>query len=153
MTAAISGLLSRYEGGTLSRRELVVALATLAATSTANAAAGLRVSRLDHISLQVSDLQRSREFYANVFAASVNPTPRPDNEVRLDLADNAILVLRRAGAPGQVDHLGVRLEGFARSSVARQLRASGISPVDVPNVPGTPGFHIVDPDGFKVQLL
>ncbi len=153
MTATISGLLRRYEGGTLSRRELIAALATVAATSTADAAAGLKVSRLDHISLQVRDLQRSREFYANLFAASVNTTPRPDNEVRLDFGDNALLVLRRAGAPGQVDHVGVKVEGFDRSSVARQLRASGISPVDAPNVPGTAGFHVVDPDGFKVQLL
>ena len=153
MTTEISGLLDRYERGTVTRRELIVALATLAAGTTTNAAAGLKVSRLDHISLQVSDLQRSREFYTSVFAASVNTTPRPANELRLDLGDNAILVLRRAGVPGQVDHLGVRVEGFDRASVAQRLRGSGIIPVDEPNVPGTVGFHVVDPDGFKVQLL
>jgi catechol 2,3-dioxygenase-like lactoylglutathione lyase family enzyme len=152
MTATISNLLDRYEKGMLARRELIAAIATLAATST-TAAAGLRVSRLDHISLQVSDLRHSRDFYANVFGATVNTTPRPDNEVRLDLGDTGSLVLRRAGTPGQVDHFGVKVQGFDRASVARQLRASGISPVDAPNIPGTPGFHVIDPDGFKVQLL
>ena len=153
MTTVISRLLSRYERGTVTRRELIAALSALAACATTNAEAGLKVSRLDHISLQVSDLQRSREFYGNVFTASVNRTPRPDNEVRLDLGDNALLVLRRAGVPGQVNHLGVKVEGFNRASVAQQLRGAGITPVDEPNVPGTAGFHVVDPDGFRVQLL
>jgi catechol 2,3-dioxygenase-like lactoylglutathione lyase family enzyme len=153
MTTAISDLLNRYERGVVTRRELIAAIATLFAGATPRAAVGLKVSRLDHISLQVSDLQRSRDFYANLFAASINPTPRPANEVRLDLGDSATLVLRRAGAPGQVNHLGMKLESFDRASVARQLRASAITPIDEPNVPGTPGFHVVDPDGFKVQLL
>ena len=153
MTTVISRWLSRYERGTVTRRELIVALSAVMAGATTNADAGLKVSRLDHISLQVSDLQRSREFYGNVFSASVNRTPRPDNEVRLDLRDNATLVLRRAGVPGQVNHLGVKVEGFNRASVAQQLRGSGVTPVDEPNVPGTAGFHVVDPDGFRVQLL
>ncbi|MEQ1759001.1 MAG: VOC family protein [Vicinamibacterales bacterium] len=153
MTTVVSRLLSRYERGTVTRRELIAALAALVAGAPTEAAAGVTVSRIDHISLQVSDLQRSREFYAKVFTASVNQNPRPDNEVRLDLGGNANLVLRRAGEPGQVNHLGVRVEGFERASLVQQLRGAGIAPVDEPNVPGTVGFHVVDPDGFKVQLL
>jgi catechol 2,3-dioxygenase-like lactoylglutathione lyase family enzyme len=149
----MSRLLNRYETGTLTRRELIAALATLAASTTTTAAAGLRVSRLDHISLQVSNLQRSREFYASMFASTVNTTPRPENEVRLDFGDSALLVLRQADVPGQVNHLGVRVEGFDRATVAHRLRDSGIAPVDEPNAPGAVGFHVVDPDGFRVQLL
>lgn len=153
MKTIVSKLLNRYERGTVTRRELIAALAALAAGTRTDAAAGIKVNRIDHISLQVSDLQRSSEFYANVFTASVNQNPRPENEVRLDLGDNANLVLRRAGEPGQVNHLGVRVEGFDRASVAQQLRGAGITAVDEPNVPGTVGFHVVDPDGFRVQLL
>jgi catechol 2,3-dioxygenase-like lactoylglutathione lyase family enzyme len=153
MTTVVSRLLTRYERGTVTRRELIAALVALAAGTPTEAAAGVKVSRIDHISLQVSDLQRSREFYANIFTASVNRNPRPDNELRLDLGDNANVVLRRAGEPGQVNHLGVRVDGFDRASVAQQLRRAGITPVDEPNLPGTVGFHVVDPDGFRVQLL
>jgi catechol 2,3-dioxygenase-like lactoylglutathione lyase family enzyme len=152
MTATISSLLNRYESGMMTRRELIATITTLATTST-TVAAGLRVSRLDHLSLQVSDLRRSRDFYTNVFGATLNSAPRPDNEVRLDLGEIGSLVLRRAGTPGQVDHLGVKVEGFDSALVARQIRAVRINPVDQPNTPGTPGFHIVDPDGFKVQFL
>ena len=153
MSSTISRLLSHYENGTLTRRELIAGLTMLATTGATTSAAGLKVSRLDHISLNVSDLQRSRDFYANVFALSVSTNPRPDNEVRLDLGEGGALVLRRSSPPGTVNHLGIKLEGFDRASVIRQLKASGIEPVDEPSVPGTPGFHVVDPDGFKVQLV
>jgi catechol 2,3-dioxygenase-like lactoylglutathione lyase family enzyme len=153
MSSTISRLLSHYESGTLTRRQLIAGLTMLATAGTTTSAAGLKVSRLDHISLNVSDLQRSRDFYLNVFASSVNTNPRPSNEVRLDLGENGLLVLRRSSPPGTVDHLGIKVEGFDKPSVTQQLRASGIVPVDEPNVPGTPGFHVVDPDGFKVQLL
>src|ERR1044071_3354695 len=75
MTATISSLLNRYESGMMTRRELIATITTLATTST-TVAAGLRVSRLDHLSLQVSDLRRSRDFYAKVFGATLNSTPR-----------------------------------------------------------------------------
>jgi catechol 2,3-dioxygenase-like lactoylglutathione lyase family enzyme len=149
----VSKLLNRYETGTVTRRELIAALVALAAGTQTEAAAGVKVSRIDHISLQVSDLQRSRDFHTNVFTASANQNPRPENEVRLDLGDNAILVLRRGGEPGQVNHLGVKVEGFDRASVAQQLRGAGLMPVDEPHVPGTVGFHVVNPDGFRVQLV
>jgi catechol 2,3-dioxygenase-like lactoylglutathione lyase family enzyme len=116
-------------------------------------AAGLKVKGINHISLQVSDLQRSREFYSKLFAATVNPNPRPEIELRLDFGDDAYFVLRRAGQPGQLDHLAMRLEGFDKARVTQQLKDSGIMPVDVPNVAGSPAFHVVDPDGFKVQLV
>lgn len=153
MNSTIVRLVSQFDRGTLTRRELLAGLTMLAtAGTTTAAAAGLKVSRLDHISLNVSNLQRSRDFYLNVFASSVNSRQRPDNEVRLDFGDSGSLVLRRSNPPGTVDHLGIKLEGFDKPAVTRQLTASGIVPIDEPNVPGTPGFHIVDPDGFKVQF-
>ena len=55
MRSTISELVSRYERGTLTRRELIASLTMLAATGTTTSAAGLKVSRLEHVSLQVSD--------------------------------------------------------------------------------------------------
>jgi hypothetical protein len=45
------------------------------------------------------------------------------------------------------------LQGFEKASVTQHLKASEIVPIDEPSVPGTPGFHVVDPDGYKVQLI
>ena len=65
MEAMISNLLSRFEKGALSRRELIQGLAMLAAASGAASGAlaqdaGIKAAKIDHVSIQVSDLPRSR---------------------------------------------------------------------------------------------
>ncbi len=62
MESMISDLVSRFEKGSLSRRELVSGLAILAASGTAAAAQeGLdfKDANIDHVSIHVADLQRS----------------------------------------------------------------------------------------------
>ena len=65
----ISNLLSCYEKGTLTRRQTIRGLAVLAATGgAASAAEGqdnaeIRGNSINHVSIRVSDLERSVEFY------------------------------------------------------------------------------------------
>ena len=63
MTSTISKLLASYENGKLSRRDLVQGLALLAAGSGTASAAGFQGNSINHVSLYVSDLQRSSDFY------------------------------------------------------------------------------------------
>ena len=74
----ISNLLSRYEKGTLTRRQAIRGLAVLAATGgAASTAEGqdnaeIRGNSINHVSIRVSDLERSVE---------VLPEPiRPDHQ-------------------------------------------------------------------------
>src|SRR5436309_6736892 len=61
MEAIISNLVSQFEKGALSRRQLVRALAMLAATGTAARAAqndiDFKTADIDHVSIQVTDLR------------------------------------------------------------------------------------------------
>ena len=71
METMISNLLSRFEKGVLTRRELVQGLAMLAATSGTTSTVdaqetGIRGVKIDHVSIQVSDLPRSIAFIKNV---------------------------------------------------------------------------------------
>jgi catechol 2,3-dioxygenase-like lactoylglutathione lyase family enzyme len=159
MEGSASQLLSCYERGTLTRRELIVGLTTLMAAGSTVSAAGPKGIAVSHLSLQVSDLQRSQDFYTKVIGASLSSEPRPDGSVRLDLGPNGYLVLRKFSPAGRVDHVGIKIEGFNKDSVARQLKGIGIAPIDEPNFSrtqdssnGGAGFHVVDPDGFNVQL-
>src|SRR6202451_3050237 len=66
MEPIISDLLTRFEKGSLSRRELVRGLAILTASGTAATAQediDFKSADIDHVSIQVADLQRSVEFY------------------------------------------------------------------------------------------
>ena len=71
MEQLISKLLKRYENGALSRRELVGTLALLTLATETASAAEFTSSTLNHVSITVSNLERSIEFYRRVFGLSV----------------------------------------------------------------------------------
>src|SRR5580704_5158480 len=74
MESIISSLLSRFEKGSLSRRELVQGLAMLAASGTAASAQeviNFKTADIDHVSVQVGNLQRSIDFYQKMFGFTV----------------------------------------------------------------------------------
>ena len=149
MEQLISRLISGYEDGALSRRYLIGSLVALLTAPLPARAAGLNGMTLDHVSLQVRDVARSRDFYARVFNPTEPPGVRADGSVRLDLKTSGSLVLRE-GSPVGVDHLSIRLDRFDEAEVTRQLAELGIRAVD--DSTGGAGFHVVDPDGFNVQI-
>ena len=84
MENTISTLLACYENGGLSRRDLVRGLALLAGRGVRGSrAAGFQGSSIDHVSLSVSDLKASGDFYARVFGGSAKS--RPDRSVAVSL--------------------------------------------------------------------
>ena len=149
MKTRFAELLNRYENGKLSRRELIAGLVMVAATAATSEAAGLKSVNIDHVSLQVSDLKRSQDFYRNILGLTLRTEPRADGSVRLDLPQSGFFVLRKGNPAGTIDHLAIKLEGFNKDSVTQQLKASGITAIDAS---GGAGFHIVDPDRFNIQL-
>jgi catechol 2,3-dioxygenase-like lactoylglutathione lyase family enzyme len=151
---AISGLLAAYEAGTITRRQFIAAAAMFGAAGTAPAAAQLPGGALDHLSLQTSDLGRSTRFYCEVLGFTEAQGVRPDGSVRLNLPKGGFLTLHKRSPAGKVDHFCIRLDDFSKDVVTTHLRARGITPIDEPDFTGTgAGFHVVDPDGLRVQLL
>lgn len=153
MEAMISSLVNRYERGALTRRGLIQGLAMLAAAggaaSTGQAQeAGLKGTKIDHISIQVSDLPRSVAFYEKVFGLTVLSEDKPNEIARLG-AGKIIVSLHHKSPTGVVDHFAIGVENFNRESVTRTLKALGITPEE--NLDA--GFHIKDPEGMNVQIM
>src|ERR1700693_432548 len=75
MSEMIEKLLSRYEGGRLPRRELVATLTALAVAPARlvaqGAPAAVPIRSLNHVSIEVKDVERSVEFYQRVFGLKV----------------------------------------------------------------------------------
>ena len=150
MEHVISSMLGRYESGTLTRRELIQGLAMLAvASETASAAnTGFAAATINHVSIQVSDLKRSAEFYMRAFALPKRVAANP-SAIRLGVGPSH-LTLRQDKVAGLVDHFCMGVEKFNREAVIRDLKARGVTPE--PDEKGFAGFHVKDPDGFSVQL-
>lgn len=153
MEAIIAGMLNRFEKGALSRRELVQGLAMLAAAggaaSAQDTAGGLKATKIDHVSIQVTDLPRAVAFYEKVFGLTVVSEDKPNEIVRLGMNRHALVSLHHKSPTGIVDHFAIGVEGFNREAVTNQLKSLGITAEE--NLDA--GFHIKDPEGMNVQIV
>src|ERR1700681_3516680 len=146
MKSTISKLLEAYENRKLSRRDLVQGLALLAAGAGTAESAGFQGKTIHPLSLFVSNLQRSTDFYQRVFGCTVN---KRDGNNQLMFGKN-FLVLRPGKPPGKVDHIAIGVDNFKKESVTADLKARGVTPIDQQG--GGFGFHVMDPDGYPVQI-
>jgi catechol 2,3-dioxygenase-like lactoylglutathione lyase family enzyme len=158
MEAIISNLLHRFEKGALTRRGLIQGLTMLAAASgtashaqapAAGAATGIKAAKIDHMSIQVSDLPRSIAFYQKMFGLTPVSEDKPNEIVRLGMGTKALVSLHHKSPTGLVDHFAIGVENFNKDAVTRELKARGVTPED--NLDA--GFHIVDPEGISVQIV
>ena len=151
MEAIISNLLTRFEKGALSRRGLIQGLTMLtAASGTAHAqASGIKAAKIDHMSIEVSDLPRSIAFYQKMFGLTAVSEDKPNEIVRLGVGTKVLVSLHHKNPTGLVDHFAIGVENFNKDAVTRELKARGATPED--NLDA--GFHIVDPEGISVQIV
>ena len=153
METIISNLVDQYEKGSLSRRELVRGMALLAASTASGTAAAaqneidFKTATIDHVSIQVADLQRSVDFYQKMFGFSVISEDKPLGIIRLG-TDRTLVSLNRQSPAGIVDHFAIGVPRFTKESAARYVTQHGARPEDDPYA----GLHVKDPDGINVQI-
>jgi catechol 2,3-dioxygenase-like lactoylglutathione lyase family enzyme len=152
MESIISNLLSRFEKGSLSRRELVQGLAMLAASGTATSAQediNFKTANVDHVSVQVGNLQKSIDFYQKMFGFGVVSQAEEGGVKIVRLGNTKTLVsLNVGGPPGRVDHFAIGIPRFTRESINSYLVQRGATPLQGDFA----GLHIKDPDGVNVQI-
>lgn len=148
MNDVIAKLLKSYDERKLSRRELAQGLAVLAAGAQTASAAGFQGNTINHVSLQVSDLNKSSDFYRKVLGCTVNVRDG-SNQV---MFGRDFLVLRKGSPAGKIDHIAIGINDFDKNSVTADLKSRGVAPKEDTGGTGV-GFHILDPDGFPLQLV
>jgi catechol 2,3-dioxygenase-like lactoylglutathione lyase family enzyme len=158
MEHIISRLLEEYEHGKVTRRQLIRTLAVAAtATSTvktAEAAAPANAISINHVSMQVADYTKTRDFYAGLFGMKVSDDDGK-TQCRLTFGDNILIPRNASSRPGGkvgVDHIAYTLTNWdtdktVKPAVEAELKRRGL------NIRVTEGsFHVPDPDGFEVQM-
>ena len=154
MESIISDLVARFETGQLSRRHFVGTLAALAAGGTASAATApqaeldFKSAIIDHVSIQVADMQRSAEFYQKMFGFKMISEDKPLGILRLGTT-KPLVSLNTQRPAGIVDHFAIGIPRFSKETAARYAMQHGATPLDDPYA----GLHIKDPDGINVQIF
>jgi catechol 2,3-dioxygenase-like lactoylglutathione lyase family enzyme len=158
MEHTIERLIASFEARTLSRRELVTALAALAAATPAPASAQIAQAAegqtLNHVSLAVGDVERSAAFYSRLLG--LKEVSRPGNGgINLGLG-TSFLGLYKLPNPGTVHHFCIGIDDYDADRVAARLQEMGLKPtVDRNPANRTSGgdqLYFTDPDNTRVQL-
>ncbi|MGE4061926.1 MAG: VOC family protein [Rhodospirillaceae bacterium] len=154
MEKIIDNLLSDFEQGKLSRRNLIQSL-TIAAASVAGVPALAATSgklpsavAVNHISYGVKDYTKVRDFYADLLGMKV----LADDGKSCQLAfGDSFLVLRNRAADDKrppVDHIAYTIDTWDKNAVEAELKRRGFTPrPDTEN-----SFHVPDPEGLGVQI-
>lgn len=152
MKTVISDLVERFDSGTLSRRQLLHGLTVLAAAGAAEPAAAQQApftsTRIDHISIQTSNLERSIEFYQNVFGLHII-NQDVDNEIVRMGTTKIIVSLHHKQPTAIVDHYAIAIDDFDREAATAELERMGLEPAQNLDY----GFHVRDPEGIPVQIV
>jgi catechol-2,3-dioxygenase len=152
METVISDLVNRFETGALSRRQLIQGLTMLAAAGGAVRAQAqetpFKSTRIDHISIQVTDLPRSVDFYQMIFGLSILNEDKANEIVRMGVT-KTIVSLHHKAPTGIVDHFAIAIDAFDTESATRTLQRHGLTAEQNLDY----GFHVRDPEGIPVQIV
>ena len=152
MHAVIDELVTRFDQGTLSRRDLLQGLTVHAAAGGATSAAAqttpFNATRIDHISVQVTDMARSVAFYEKIFGLKILSEDKENEIVRMGVT-RIIVSLHRKAPVGIVDHFAIAIDDFDREAVTAELAKHGLTAEQNLDY----GFFVRDPEGVPVQIV
>ena len=152
--ANLDALLKQYEDGSLSRRELLAALAMLVAAPAAAAAQTATpiaaVKSMNHVTVFVPNVQKSVDFYQGVFGMPI--LTKQDAGINLSTGTGFYGIYPAPNATtGSINHVCFGIENFDADAVLKQLTARGVKG-SIRMRGETKELYFTDPDGIRVQL-
>ncbi len=160
MENIIAKLVSQFEQGKLNRRQLIQSLtvaatagaAMTAASKPAAAAEGSRaipITNINHVSYQVTDYKKSRDFYTSLFSG-MTVSEDDGKQCRLTFGNNILIVRTRTPAP-KVDHIAYTVANWDRDkeAIEAEVKRRGLK---ITQGDAKSSLHVLDPDGLGVQF-
>ncbi len=148
MNQVVEDLFNRYDAGKLTRRQMIQGLTVFvggASVPQAGLPSVAQATSLNHISLAVTDVDRSQAFYEKLLGVEV--VSRQQNGTNLGLGSSFLGLYDILGPP-RLHHFCIGVEGFELEGIADRLRENGLEPSFNRGVE----VYFRDPDGILVQL-
>jgi len=180
MDGFVAKKLDDYRTGRISRRRLIQTLTAAASAAAAGSATAttpdpaLKIGLVNHVSYTCPDFRRAADWYSNLFnldqvGASANDVALPFGKkgehpygVTADDVPMPYLVIRtpdpnapvgdtesRRRSRALVNHIAYMIADFDKARVRSELKRMGHAN---PLADGDHSFHIVDVNGFDVQI-
>jgi len=153
MENIIAKLLQDFEQGKMNRRQLIKSLsvAAAAAAGMAPAAQGKQLEALyvNHISYQVNDYKKVRDFYVDLLG--MKATEDDGKQCRLVFGNNMLIPRNRAnGGPPKVDHIAYTVTNWdsEKEALEAELKRRNLTYTGSAKT----SFQVKDPEGMGVQF-
>src|SRR5262245_19828145 len=116
--------------------------------------AGLEVSQIDHVSVLITDLERSRRFYRDLLGLKEIAKPRTFSfrVLWFDLGNQQLHLLLKPH-PDTVSprHFALRVKDA--QAARTYFREHGIATEEAMLIPGCDRFFIADPDSNRIEVI
>ena len=149
MIQTIETMLSNFERGKLTRRQLALSLAALVASAqTAPKEKSLRAVSVNHVTVKVPDLHRTSKFYQEFFGMPLKQQSASTHI--LGVGNNAFFGVEQSDdKTATVNHYDFGIAGFNADEARAKLKKLNLK-FDAGN--SKESFKFFDPDGFQVQV-
>ena len=114
----------------------------------------LEVAKLDHCSIIITDVERSRRFYRDLLGLKEIHKPRTFDftVVWFDLGDHHIHLLLKDDADTiSPRHFALRVKDITQARA--HFKSHGIDMEETTEIPGADRFFIRDPDGNRIEII
>ena len=114
----------------------------------------LQISQIDHCSVIITDVERSRRFYRDVLGLKEIHKPRTFDFVVLwfDLGNMHIhLLLKEQADIISPRHFALRVADATRAR--KYFHEQGVATLETTPIPGADRFFIHDPDGNRIEII
>jgi len=114
----------------------------------------LSVEKIDHCSVIITDVDRSRHFYSGILGLQEVPRPKTFDFVVLwyQLGDQQIhLLLKDRPDTRSPRHFALRVDDV--QAARDYFRSLGVPMEETAPIPGADRFFIYDPDGNRIEII
>jgi glyoxylase I family protein len=116
--------------------------------------AGFEITQIDHVSVLITDVARSRHFYRDLLGLKEIPKPRTFtfSVLWFDLGQQQLhLLLKPQPDNRSPRHFALRVKDVA--AARRYFHELGIRTDETTLIPGCDRFFIADPDGNRIEII
>jgi catechol 2,3-dioxygenase-like lactoylglutathione lyase family enzyme len=115
---------------------------------------GIQATQLDHVSVLITDVERSRRFYRDLLGLKEIAKPRTFSFVALwfELGNQQLHLLWKEKADTRSPrHFALRVADVP--AARRYIHERGVPVEETTLIPGADRFFVYDPDGNRIEII